>query len=87
MLHSRKDYDRIQDPEGKIGEDEPVFLMRAQDDAFLDAVTEWIKAHLRNGGDGDVAVAVGTHLGRAIAWREKNLTKNADAPEGTLRKA
>jgi hypothetical protein len=31
MKHARADYDRIQDPAGLIPEDEPVFLLRAQD--------------------------------------------------------
>ncbi len=31
MKHARADYDRIQDPAGLIPEDEPVFLIRAQD--------------------------------------------------------
>lgn len=31
MKHARKDYNRIQDPENKIPEDEPVFLLRGQD--------------------------------------------------------
>lgn len=31
MKHARPDYDRFQDPEGKIPEDEPVFILRAQD--------------------------------------------------------
>ena len=31
MRHAREDYNRIQDPEEKIPEDEPVFLIRAQD--------------------------------------------------------
>jgi len=31
MKHARADYDRIQDPAGIIPEDEPVFLLRAQD--------------------------------------------------------
>ena len=28
MKHARDDYNRIQDPAGKIPEDEPVFLLR-----------------------------------------------------------
>lgn len=32
MIHARKDYDRIQDSENKIPKDEPVFLIRAQDE-------------------------------------------------------
>ncbi len=31
MKHAREDYKRIQDPAGLIPEDEPVFLLRAQD--------------------------------------------------------
>ena len=34
MRHLRADYNRIQDPHNKIGSDEPVFLLRAQDKAF-----------------------------------------------------
>lgn len=28
MIHARDDYNRIQDPENKIGKDEPVLLIR-----------------------------------------------------------
>lgn len=31
MIHAREDYNRIQDPAGKIPDDEPVFLLRGQD--------------------------------------------------------
>lgn len=31
MLHAREDYNRFQDPLNLIPEDEPVFLLRAQD--------------------------------------------------------
>lgn len=31
MKHARDDYNRIQDPAGLIPDDEPVFLLRAQD--------------------------------------------------------
>ncbi len=31
MIHASEKYSRIQDPENKIGQDEPVFLLRAQD--------------------------------------------------------
>lgn len=34
MRHAREDYSRIQDPEGKIPENEPVMLFRAQDELF-----------------------------------------------------
>lgn len=38
MIHAREDYNRIQDPDGKIGEDEPVFLLRAKDKYFVRTV-------------------------------------------------
>lgn len=41
MKHAREDYNRIQDPEGKIPEDEPVFLIRAQDLAGPAAVNAY----------------------------------------------
>lgn len=31
MKHNREDYNRIQDPEGLIASDEPVFLVRSKD--------------------------------------------------------
>ena len=31
MRHAREDYNRIQDPGGKIPSEEPVFLLRGQD--------------------------------------------------------
>lgn len=31
MKHAREDYNRFQDPDGLIPEDEPVFILRGQD--------------------------------------------------------
>ena len=43
MKHFRGDYNRIQDPENKIPENEPVFLLRGQD-AFAPTVARlWAK--------------------------------------------
>ena len=40
MKHAREDYNRIQDPAGKIPENEPVFLLRGQD-KFAPATLEF----------------------------------------------
>jgi hypothetical protein len=40
MRHARADYDRIQDPDGLIPQDEPVFLIRGQDRA-APAMERW----------------------------------------------
>ena len=44
MIHAREDYNRIQDPAGKIGEDEPVFLLRAKDSLAPAMVENWASA-------------------------------------------
>lgn len=56
MIHARKDYNRIQDPENKIPEDEPVFLLRAQDQVAAEVVRIWVVLHLARGGDETIAV-------------------------------
>lgn len=56
MLHARKDYNRIQDPENKIPEDEPVFLLRAQDQVAAEVVRYWAYLHEQKGGADDIAI-------------------------------
>lgn len=41
MRHAREDYNHIQDPSGRIPEDEPVFLLRAQDATAAQVVRYW----------------------------------------------
>jgi len=41
MIHARRDYDRIQDPDSKIPLDEPVFLIRGQDPVGAAVVRYW----------------------------------------------
>ena len=97
MLHARSDYNRIQDPavqdcgllsEGSspIAADEPVFLVRASDQAFSDTLVAWMKSHIDAGGDPALSTAVAAHLGKAIAWQDKNRRKIADAPDSVLGK-
>jgi hypothetical protein len=43
MIHARTDYSRIQDPDGKIPDDEPVFLLRAQDVTAAACLRHWIR--------------------------------------------
>ena len=51
MKHARDDYNRIQDPAGKIPEDEPVFLLRGQDRAAPGAVRAYAEILESMGGD------------------------------------
>jgi len=41
MKHEREDYSRIQDSGGLIPEDEPVFLLRAQDVVNTENIGGW----------------------------------------------
>lgn len=43
MKHAREDYNRIQDPENIIPENEPVFLLRGKDVAAPHAIEAWIE--------------------------------------------
>lgn len=45
MLHASSDYNHITDPSGKIPADEPVFLLRAQDQTAAPTLRHWIKAN------------------------------------------
>lgn len=51
MKHARDDYNRIQDPAGKIPDDEPVFLLRGQDRAAPGAVRAYAENLEQMGGD------------------------------------
>ena len=84
MLHARKDYNRIQDPENKIGEDEPVFIVRAQDMFAIKAMQAWADAVLFEGGLNNdprlkaMAGLVYEHIARTIEWQNKNGYKIPD---------
>ena len=74
MLHARADYNRIQDPAGLIPEDEPVFLLRAQDRTAYLAVRWWALAQ-PPGKARDLALA---HSDLMAEWPVKKI---ADVPE------
>ena len=95
MIHARADYDRMQDPALKdpsmlsagsspIAEDEPVFLVRASDQAFVATLEAWAAAHAEAGGDAALAGAARAHIVLAKAWQKANRCKIADAPDGVF---
>lgn len=73
MKHARPDYDRIQDPEKKINDDEPVFLLRAQDETAAATVRFW--ASLNTQGDPKAVALALEHARRMDKWPVK---KTAD---------
>ena len=72
MIHGREDYNkRIQDSEGLIPADEPVFLIRAQDQVGADVVDHWVDRHLEEGGDEDIAEVAKEVACKMRAWPNK----------------
>lgn len=79
MHHSRSDYNRrIQDSEHLIPEEEPVFLIRAQDQVGFLAVRAWAHLHQVNGGSDVAYQAALRHAQLMEGWVKK---KPADVPE------
>lgn len=77
MIHARDDYQRIQDPAGVIPPDEPVFLLRAQDETAWRAVEQW--AWLQPPGS-PAGVSAMRQAERMKEWGREHATKVADVP-------
>lgn len=68
MKHARKDYNRIVDPAGLIPEDEPVFLLRAQDVAAPGAIRTWATLNDQLGGDPRLSMLARDHANLMETW-------------------
>jgi hypothetical protein len=104
MIHARADYNRIQDPavdnpslaagSTPIGEDEPVFLLRARDQCAPAALLMWASqlehaaGQCLTGTDKEEAIKTAEHVrdwaNRMKQWGWKNGVKIPDVPEGQL---
>jgi len=71
MQHARNDYNRIQDPEKLIPENEPVFLIRAQDMVSADAVRNWADLNDEAGGDPEASKKAREHAELMDKWPVK----------------
>lgn len=78
MKHSRQDYDRIQDPENKIPAEEPVFLLRAQDENAPDTVRFWARTAERNGANTDIVEKAMVWANKMEKWQIENGSKTPD---------
>ena len=74
MIHARKDYNRIQDPDGLIPSDEPVFLLRGQDILAPSLLKLWARRLLKKGGDPHMAEIVMNHADAMKTW-QRNVKK------------
>ena len=77
MIHARPDYQNIQAPKRQIPSDEPVFLIRAQDQVSGEAVRHWADLNDQYGGDPAASVLAREHALRMDAWPKK---KPGDLP-------
>lgn len=73
MLHAREDYNRIQDPAGLIPNDEPVFLIRAQDVVGAQAVLAWAEFAERVGASAEIVNMAREHAFKMVEWAEKKI--------------
>ena len=80
MIHGRKDYNRIQDPENKIPEDEPVFLLRGQDQLAPDLLLRWAHKLRLYEGNPEMARMVEDHAMKMIKWQRNVKVKMPDLP-------
>jgi len=80
MKHARADYSRIQDPEGKIPKDEPVFLIRAQDVTGPDVVRYWAMKARQAGAAKNIVEAAEAHVAAMIEWQRQHGMKIPDMP-------
>lgn len=81
MKHARHDYDHIQGLEGRIPEDEPVFLLRAQDCAAPAAVRAWADIANSCGAEEDIVTLARRHADAMEAWQKEHKVKVPDMPK------
>lgn len=85
MRHARSDYDRIQDPQGKIPADEPVFLIRGQDVVAPLVVAYWADTAERYGVAPEVVHMVREWAQEISDYQQRMGFKVADVPETSIR--
>lgn len=77
MIHASAKYNRIQDPAKKIGEDEPVFLIRSQDVFAPRVIAFWADLVDQAGGE-KKAEEIREFVEQIKDWQSKNSTKIPD---------
>lgn len=78
MLHARQDYNRIQDPDNLIPENEPVFLLRASDCIAPAIVEAWAGLAEASGSKKDIVQLARNHAKLMREWQANHGSKVAD---------
>lgn len=80
MRHARPDYERLQDPEGIIPDNEPVFVIRGQDKVAPGVLRFYADQAARAGAEPDLVNAVRHHALEMERWQMENGSKVPDLP-------
>jgi len=80
MKHARADYDRIQDPAGKIPADEPVFLIRGQDRVAPAVLECWATLAAAAGASPQIVEAARFQANEMRHWQSTCANKTPDMP-------
>lgn len=78
MRHARPDYERFQDPAGLIPEDEPVFLIRAQDQNAPFVLDYYANLANINGASAEIVELVRGHAQAMRDWQSEHGRKVPD---------
>lgn len=82
MKHAREDYnERIIDVTGKIPDDEPVFLLRGQDQLFVDMLTYYSYRIKQGYGDFKLSTAIDEYMPEVKKWQDEHGAKRPDMPK------
>lgn len=73
MRHAGEDYQHIQDSKMNIPEDEPVFLLRAQDKCAWETVLHWANLVEEKGGDPKSAAKARRQAEKMREWEPQKL--------------
>lgn len=81
MRFTRKDYnERIVDKDGKIPDEEPVFLLRAQD-THAPSTLRFYAECIKKAGNTEMAEELFRHAREMIVWQKSVRVKEPDKPE------
>lgn len=73
MKHARPDYDRIQDPSGKIPDNEPVFLLRGQDKLAAIVLRYYARLAITAGCQSDLICATLRQADEMALWHTQKI--------------
>ena len=80
MKHARPDYNRIQDPENLIPNDEPIFLIRGQDEAAPATLRYYAMRAAQSGAARNIIEATLNHADQMEEWQKLRRRKTPDMP-------